>query len=54
MAEPLLDVAGAAAYLNVSTRTVERIVAEERLVPLWVRGQRCFTVPALFSARSAS
>ena len=43
MVEPLLDVSEVAGYLNVSTRTVERIVAEGRLVPLWVRGQRRFT-----------
>ena len=43
MVEPLLDVSGVAEYLNVSTRTIERIVAEGRLVPLWVRGQRRFT-----------
>lgn len=31
-----------AGYLNVSLRTVEKEIAEERLKPLWVRGVRRF------------
>jgi excisionase family DNA binding protein len=39
---PLFDLAGVARRLNVSERTVERLVAEGLLTPLWVGGSRRF------------
>lgn len=46
-APPLLGVSDVAARLNVSARTVERIVASGQLRPLWIEGQRRFTVAAV-------
>ena len=39
-ASPLLDPIDAAAYLHVSRRTLERLVAEGRVRPLYVRPRR--------------
>lgn len=45
--EPLLRVQGVARRLNVSKRTVERLVADGELRPLWIKGQRRFTPAAV-------
>ena len=47
--EPLLDVGAVARRLNVSKRTVETLIAEGELTPIWVRGQRRFTTDAIDS-----
>lgn len=41
--EPLLDVKAVARRLSVSVRTVDTLIAEGHLRPLYVRGQRRFT-----------
>ena len=43
----LLDVEDVARYLQVSKRTVETLIAEGQIEPIWVRGQRRFTREAL-------
>ncbi len=40
--KPLLDVADVAKTLNVSPRTVEKIIGLGKLRPLWIKGQRRF------------
>lgn len=40
--KPLLSVEDLADTLGVSKRTVETIIAEGKLSPIWVRGQRRF------------
>lgn len=40
---PLLDLAGVARRLNVSERTVERLIADGLLTPLWIAGSRRFS-----------
>jgi excisionase family DNA binding protein len=40
--KPLLSVDDLANTLGVSKRTVETIIAEDELRPIWVRGQRRF------------
>ena len=42
MTSALLTVKDVAALLNVSVRTVEQLVAERQLVPVWVRRARRF------------
>ena len=44
---PLMDVEAVAQRLNVSKRTVETLIAEGQLNPIWVRGQRRFTRKAI-------
>lgn len=44
---PLLSVEGVARRLSVSVRTVESLIAEGEIAPVWVRGQRRFTVEAV-------
>jgi excisionase family DNA binding protein len=44
---PLLTIAQVAARLQVSERTVERILARGVLKPVWVEGQRRFTDAAV-------
>lgn len=39
----LLDATEVAATLNVSLRTVEQLIAEGDLVPVWIRRARRFT-----------
>ena len=39
---PLLDKAGAAEYLGVSIRTVERLVRDKELLPIYVRSRPRF------------
>lgn len=46
---PLLDVAGVARRLSVSERSVERLVAEGLLSPVWVGGARRFAPEAVES-----
>lgn len=38
--KPLLSTDDLATTLNVSKRTVEKIIAEGKIRPLWIRGQR--------------
>jgi len=45
--EPLADIQDVASCLGVSVRTVETLIAEGDLVPIWVRGQRRFTSDAI-------
>ena len=40
--KPLLDVADVAKTLNVSPRTVEKLIGLDELRPLWIKGQRRF------------
>lgn len=40
--ESLLDVPGLAAYLAVSVRQVERLIADGEIIPLWIGGVRRF------------
>jgi excisionase family DNA binding protein len=40
--EQLLSIGGVAEALNVSERTVERLVDDGELTPIWIRGQRRF------------
>ena len=40
--KPLLDVADVAKTLGVSRRTVENLIGQGKLRPLWIRGQRRF------------
>ena len=40
--KPLLDVADVAKTLNVSPRTVEKLIGQGKLRPLWIKGQRRF------------
>lgn len=44
---PLLDVSDVAERLKVSARTVERIVNSGQLRPIWIEGQRRFTLAAV-------
>jgi excisionase family DNA binding protein len=43
----LLDVKDVARHLQVSKRTVETLIAEGQITPIWIRGQRRFTKEAL-------
>lgn len=43
----LLDVKDVARHLQVSKRTVETLIAEGQIKPIWIRGQRRFTKEAL-------
>lgn len=43
----LKDISDVARHLQVSPRTVETLVAEGQLAPIWIRGQRRFTEEAL-------
>lgn len=45
--ETLLDLSDVAHYLQVSDRTVETLIAEGQIEPIWVRGQRRFTIDAI-------
>lgn len=47
--DDLLDIEEVAEYLQVSKRTVETLVAEGEIKPIWVRGQRRFTKNAIQS-----
>jgi len=40
--KPLLSVNNLAKTLNVSKRTVEKIIADGEIRPIWIRGQRRF------------
>ena len=39
---PLLSVKDVAKTLNISTRSVETLIAQSKLRPLWIKGQRRF------------
>jgi excisionase family DNA binding protein len=39
---PLWTVKEVASYLNVSKRTVEHLIADGEIAPIWIRGQRRF------------
>jgi len=41
--EPLMDVPALAAYMAVSVRQVERLIADGEIVPLWIGGVRRFS-----------
>lgn len=43
----LLCIDGVANHFGVSKRTVERLIADGRLRPVWVGGQRRFTAEAI-------
>ena len=45
--DSVLDVRGVAAHLAVSERTVETLVAEGQITPIWVGGQRRFSWEAI-------
>jgi len=44
---PLLNLASVARRLNVSERTVERLIAEGLLTPMWINGSRRFPPEAV-------
>lgn len=39
---PLWTVKEVASYLNISKRTVEHLIADGEIAPIWIRGQRRF------------
>lgn len=45
--KPLMSVSDVARTLGVSKRTVETLVADEELRPLWIKGQRRFHPDAI-------
>lgn len=45
--EPLLELSDVAHYLQISDRTVETLIAEGQIEPIWIRGQRRFTIDAI-------
>lgn len=45
--DPLLSIEEVAAWLAVSPRTAEKLVAAGKLSPLWIGGQRRFTRPGV-------
>ena len=45
--EPLLDTHEVAAWLNVSTRTVDYMIAAREIQPLWIRGARRFSAGSI-------
>lgn len=45
--EPLWKIDDVAAYLNVSKRTVENLITDGSIRPLWIRGARRFHADAI-------